>query len=203
MKFQTVSKAGYAKYSIKGSRFFAEAHPIQSPDEAEAIINNVKKKYHDATHHCYGWRFGQGKNEAFRYSDDGEPSGTAGKPIFDITSKHRLSNVLLIVTRYFGGTKLGTGGLVRAYSSAAELSLEGIEILTVELGQMLEFKCTYEQHPVIMREINRFPIIHIWQEFLENVSIRAEVDESYTDLLTEAVFSATAGSVTGKLVDRE
>jgi uncharacterized YigZ family protein len=197
MKYKTLKQGGFAKHSVKGSRFFAEAHPLNSTDEAESILMTVRKKYHDATHHCYGWRFGHGNEELFRYSDDGEPSGTAGKPIFDMSSKFGLSNLIIIVTRYFGGTKLGTGGLVKAYSQAAEMALEGAESIVIEKGQSIVFSCTYEQHPVIMREISHFSVIQLHQDFLEKVTIQVEIDENFANALIESVYSATAGKVTG------
>ncbi len=200
MKYRTLKEAAFAKYTIKGSRFFAEVHPIESLNEAESILNSVRKKYHDATHHCYGWRFGHGSDELFRYSDDGEPSGTAGKPIFDVSSKFALSNLIIVVTRYFGGTKLGTGGLVRAYSTSAEMALENAAFINIEKGQKIRFISNYELHPVIMREINRFPVIHLEQDFQENVCIEAELDEEDVEKAIQAVFSATAGTVSGLIL---
>ena len=115
-KYQTVYQGASAEIVEKKSRFIAEVFPVSSEEEAAEILEEVKKQYWDARHHCWAYVIGD-TQAAERCSDDGEPSGTAGKPILEVIRGQKLSNVLVVVTRYFGGTLLGTGGLVRAYSS--------------------------------------------------------------------------------------
>ena len=115
--YQTVYRGGMGEIIEKKSRFIAEVYPIESEEQAAQILEETRKKYWDARHHC--WAYVLGRNPAAeRMSDDGEPAGTAGKPILEVIRGRKLTDVLVIVTRYFGGTLLGTGGLVRAYTSA-------------------------------------------------------------------------------------
>jgi uncharacterized YigZ family protein len=104
---------------LKGSRFIASAGKVTTEEEVAVFLEQVAKEYPDATHHCFAWRVGSGKKGRYRYSDNGEPSGTAGLPIFRVIEGRKFSNIIIIVTRYFGGIKLGTGGLIRAYSKSA------------------------------------------------------------------------------------
>ena len=123
-KYVTVKAFGQAEIVEKKSRFIANVKPITSEDDAVAYIEEIKKKYRDARHNCYAYQLGD-KNQIQRYSDDGEPGGTAGMPILDVLRGKDIKNTIIVVTRYFGGTLLGTGGLVRAYSLSAR---EGIAV---------------------------------------------------------------------------
>lgn len=133
----TVKGMGSAEIVEKKSRFIAHVKPIASEDEAAAYIDEIKKQYWDARHNCYAYQLGN-RNQIQRYSDDGEPGGTAGMPILDVLRGRDIKNTLIVVTRYFGGTLLGTGGLVRAYSSA---SREGIRA-----AGLVEKICHIRQH---------------------------------------------------------
>ena len=117
------ARASECELKEKGSRFIGRVYPIADRTKIEDTLDSLRKKEHDATHHCFAWRL-RDENEAFRYSDDGEPGGSAGKPIYDQLCGADVTNTLVVVTRYFGGTKLGVGGLVRAYGSAAKAALE-------------------------------------------------------------------------------
>lgn len=121
-QYVTIEKAAEAELIEKKSRFIATVFPVASQEEAETHLAVLRKKYWDATHNCYAYQIGE-KNEIQRFSDDGEPQGTAGKPILDVLKGQDVKNTLIVVTRYFGGTLLGTGGLVRAYGRSAK---EGI-----------------------------------------------------------------------------
>jgi len=116
-----------SEIKIKGSRFIATVAPAPQKEAAENFIDEIRKIYHDATHNCFAYRVNV---SIFRFSDDGEPSGTAGRPILNIIDKYQLHRVILLVTRYFGGTKLGTGGLIRAYTQASEAVIQKSEIST-------------------------------------------------------------------------
>lgn len=111
---------------VKGSRFIGTVAPVHNREAAEAFLTNVRREFHDATHNCFAYRI---NSDHFRYSDDGEPSGSAGRPILSVLDRHQLKQVILVVTRYFGGTKLGTGGLMRAYGQCAEDTVQAAQII--------------------------------------------------------------------------
>ena len=136
-KFRTIAEKTCAEIEEKRSRFIANLYYIESIEEAENIIKQTKKEYYDARHNCYAYVV---KEETIikRFSDDGEPSGTAGSPILNVLEKNDLCNVLLIVTRYFGGILLGAGGLVRAYTEAATKAVNMANIVNQEEGYELE-----------------------------------------------------------------
>lgn len=142
MDYRTIEKEADAEIIEKKSRFIAELYPVTSEEEAIGILEKVKKKYWDARHHC--WAFVLGEEQPLeRCSDDGEPSGTAGKPILEVIRGAQLQNVMLIVTRYFGGTLLGTGGLVRAYTSASKEAIASADVVVKISGYRLKIKTDY------------------------------------------------------------
>ena len=128
-RYQTVYQGASAEITEKKSRFIAAVFPVSSEEEATEALENIKKQYWDARHHCWAYVIGT-EQVTERFSDDGEPGGTAGKPILEVIRGQKLYNVLVVVTRYFGGTLLGTGGLVRAYSSACKEGLAHSTIIT-------------------------------------------------------------------------
>lgn len=121
--YHTIKNPGTGLYKDKGSKFIALAYHVRNEDEIKNLLENVKKEYFDARHHCYAWTLGM-ENETFRMNDDGEPSGTAGRPIYGRIKSAGLTNVLIVVVRYFGGTKLGVRGLINAYKSASQDAIE-------------------------------------------------------------------------------
>ncbi len=141
-RYDTVYKGGTGEYAEKKSRFIAEVFPVNSEEEAFSYLEKVKKRYWDARHHC--WAYILGRNPASeRMSDDGEPAGTAGKPILEVIRGRGLTDVFVVVTRYFGGTLLGTGGLVRAYTAAASEALSHAVIITRIWGSRLNIATDY------------------------------------------------------------
>lgn len=140
--FQTIKESVVSEITEKKSKFICHAYHVESAQEAEEIIKNLRKRYHDARHNCFAYKII--KDNISRSSDDGEPSGTAGVPILNILNGRNLSNILVVVTRYFGGILLGTGGLVRAYSLATIEALESAEILCQELGLEAKFLIEYK-----------------------------------------------------------
>ena len=126
--YKTLEKPSEGIYKEKGSKFIAYAYPVFTEDEIKKHLTDLKKQYYDARHHCYAWQLGA-DGKSFRANDDGEPSGTAGKPIHGQIRSYELSNILIVIIRYFGGTKLGTSGLIRAYREA---SIDAIENGTIE-----------------------------------------------------------------------
>lgn len=142
-RFKTIKQNSKAEIEEKKSRFIAEIFYIEDVNQAEEYIKQVKKRYFDARHHCYAYRIVQNNAIKEKQSDDGEPSGTAGAPMLNILNKNQIVNVLVIVTRYFGGTLLGTGGLVKAYSEATLKAIENTEIVMQELGYEMQVTITY------------------------------------------------------------
>ena len=141
-QYKTVYKGGEGEITEKKSRFIATVVPVHTEEEALKFIEAMKKKYWNATHNCYAYVIGE-NHELQRYSDDGEPGGTAGKPMLDVLIGEEIHNAAIVVTRYFGGTLLGTGGLVRAYSSAAKQGLASSVIITKIPGVKLRLATDY------------------------------------------------------------
>lgn len=141
-QFRQIYKAGEGEIVEKKSRFIAHVLPVSSEEEAFSYIEQYKKQYWDARHNCYAFRVGYDQ-PVLRFSDDGEPSGTAGKPILEVITGQELFNVLIIVTRYFGGVLLGTGGLVRAYTEASKAGLDNSIVVMKKLGKELLLTTNY------------------------------------------------------------
>lgn len=141
---KAIKQSVSAEIAEKKSKFIGYLYCIESVQEAEKKIEEIRKKYHDAKHHCFAYRVLENNCIIEKASDDGEPSGTAGAPMLQILSKNDLVNVLAIVTRYFGGILLGTGGLVRAYSQAVNDGLKKAEILILEQGEKLKIPVSYQ-----------------------------------------------------------
>ena len=163
--YLTVENRAETLYKEKGSKFFSFVFPVKDLTEVKSILDELKKKYYDATHHCYAYILGFEK-ETFRMNDDGEPSSTAGKPIYGQLQSKNLTNVLLVVVRYFGGTKLGVSGLIKAYKTAAAECLSATTI--VEKKVMLSYKVMfpYEKMNAVMsllKEIKAEQTKHIFE----------------------------------------
>ncbi|MBX3238957.1 MAG: YigZ family protein [Chitinophagaceae bacterium] len=139
----TIEQEGVAEFKDRGSKFIACIFPLKSVDEFKTILENTKKKYPKASHYCFAYRIGLDGN-TFRVSDDGEPSGTAGKPVFGLLESKQLTDILIVVVRYFGGTLLGVPGLINAYRSAAALALQTTPVIqkAVEVRYKLHFDYT-------------------------------------------------------------
>ncbi|MBS4960486.1 MAG: YigZ family protein [Clostridiales bacterium] len=152
--YKTILKEGQAEFVEKKSRFIATVCPVQSEEEARKFIDLMKKKYWDATHNVFAYQIGE-RNELQRFSDDGEPQGTAGLPVLDVLRGQDIKNVVIVVTRYFGGTLLGTGGLVRAYGRCAKLGLESAGIIEIGLYHKFSIRCDYSLSGKIQYEIAR------------------------------------------------
>lgn len=140
--YKVIYRPGTGEIVEKKSRFIADAAPVKSEEEAAAFIEAVRKKYYDARHHCSAFVIGKNR-ELTRCSDDGEPSGTAGKPILEVLNGEGLTDSVIVVTRYFGGTLLGTGGLARAYTEAAKEALRHAETAVMRYGELLGIAADY------------------------------------------------------------
>ena len=131
--YNTIYEGGTDEIVEKKSRFIAQVFPVETEEEVATILEQMKKKYWDARHNCYAFVLGEA-SQISRCSDDGEPSGTAGRPILEVINGKELTNILIVVTRYFGGTLLGTGGLVRAYSQSAQAGIMASKVIRKEVG---------------------------------------------------------------------
>ena len=148
--YHTLAGPAEAIYKEKSSKFLAYAYPVESEEEIRTLLDALRKKYYDATHHCYAWRLGP-HGETFRANDDGEPSGTAGKPILGQLLSNELVNCLIVVVRYFGGIKLGTSGLIVAYRMAASLALDEAPVIEKTVDEDVAVAFEYPFMNDIMR----------------------------------------------------
>jgi uncharacterized YigZ family protein len=153
--YYTVEKMATAEIKDRGSRFIAYACPVKSPDEFKARLAEIKKQHPKATHHCYAYRIGLDGNN-FRVSDDGEPSGSAGRPILGQIDSKGLVNVLVVVVRYFGGTLLGLPGLIHTYRSAAALALQMTPLVQKQVEQEFRVHFDYTQMNEVMMTVRRY-----------------------------------------------
>jgi len=151
--YQTIVKASdEALFKDRGSKFYGYAYPVTSEEEIKAHIESLKKQHHTARHWCYAWQLGMEYN-SYRANDDGEPSNSAGMPIYGQLQSYDVTNVLVVVVRYFGGTKLGVGGLVQAYKTAAQQALENSSIVQRTINTNFLLKFDYTEMNVVMRII--------------------------------------------------
>ena len=176
-KFKTIKRDEITVIEEKRSKFIANIFYVENEEEVENIIKQIKKKYYDARHNCYAYIINEEGNILKRFSDDGEPSGTAGSPILNVIEKNNLCNVLIIVTRYFGGILLGAGGLVRAYTEAATKSVEKAEVVEQELGYEIELAIGYQDLEKLKYYCSKNNIKISNIEYGENVNCRIEVTE--------------------------
>lgn len=174
---KTINKNTSAEIVEKKSKFIANLYYITSEEEAEEIIKQVRKQYHDAKHHCYAYSIMTESGIKSKMSDDGEPSGTAGMPMLNILVKKELVNVLVIVTRYFGGILLGTGGLLRAYSEATLQAIEKAEIVTEEIGYEMEITIPYQELEKIQYYCQKNAITILKIEYEEKVKCILEMTQ--------------------------
>ena len=188
----TINKIYQEKQEIKKSEFICTIHPVSNIDEINEILKDTRKKYYDATHNCYAYILGE-NGEIVKCSDDGEPSQTAGIVILDALRKNELTNVLAIVTRYFGGIKLGAGGLVRAYSSSTSLVLEKIEKLKIEKCIDLTMEFNYQNYNLIDRHIKEFKEKE--KTFTDNIKITIVIPTSKVDSLISKLIEITKNDI--------
>ena len=142
--YKSVKQCSEAEYTVNRSRFIGRCFPVDSEEAALCLLGDIRKKHWDATHNCFAYRIGE--NAAARFSDDGEPGGTAGKPIMDVLTGRELTNVLCVVTRYFGGILLGAGGLVRAYSKSAADAVAKAGVVSYLPGTILDIPMDYSRY---------------------------------------------------------
>ena len=185
-------EGGEGEIIEKKSRFIATIQRAESEEEAVSFINAMKKKYWDATHNCSAFVVGE-KQMLQRCSDDGEPSGTAGRPMLDVLLGEKVCNIVVVVTRYFGGTLLGTGGLVRAYSKAVQEGLRNCKIIEKRQGYLLAIKTDYTGIGKIQYILGQRGIAITNSEYTDTVTVEALVPSEEKKDLTEEITEATNG----------
>ena len=183
-----------AELIIKGSRFLSEVFIIQNQAEVRTIIKEQKNKYSDATHVCHA--FISGKNaEVMGMSDDGEPGGTAGRPMLDVLKGRPVTNILVTVTRWFGGTLLGTGGLVHAYGDSVKQVLDKLELVELIDKSSFSFKCDYAQYQVLKKLMQNYKLYDVTEDFGSVITVSGQIAVSLADDFKERVFDSTNGQV--------
>lgn len=191
-QYKTIFEGGEGEITEKKSRFIAAVRLVETEEEALAFIEETKKKYWDARHNCYAYSIG--KNREFtRCSDDGEPSGTAGRPMLDVILGEEIYNVAVVVTRYFGGVLLGTGGLVRAYSKAVQEGLAASRVILKKKGILLKVTTDYTGIGKIQYIAGERSIPILDSEYTDKVVMKMLVPEEEENAVRKAITESTSG----------
>lgn len=201
-RYNTVHKYGEDFFIEKKSKFIGYAKHIESEEEAIDFINEIKEKHKDATHNVPAYVFGENSNIQ-RYSDDGEPSGTAGIPVLDIIKKKDLRNVVIVVTRYFGGIKLGAGGLVRSYVKGAKIALDDALIVEKVLFKRINARIEYTLYGKVENELNNLGYVIDDVKYDDAVNIVILVEKNNIDILTGILMNLSSGKVDITEIDEE
>lgn len=199
--YKVVHAGGSNELVEKKSRFIATVHPVETEDEATTFIEEVKKKYWDARHNCSAFVIGKNA-EITRCSDDGEPGGTAGRPILEVLLGEQIRNVAVVVTRYFGGTLLGTGGLVRAYTRAAQLGLAASEIVIMQYGIRFRIMTDYNGAGKIQYILGQAGIVTYETVYTEQVVFTVLAPLDKMEIIQKRIVEATAAKVKMEEVER-
>ena len=181
-------------FKVKGSRFIADLVPVSTKTEVDHALAEIRKEFHDASHHSFAYRLGP-ESLLLRAADDGEPAGTAGKPILLVLTSRKITNVLLVVTRFFGGTKLGTGGLARAYAEAAQQAVSMSKVVKVYLTKTVSLEVHYEDLPSMERLIHLFEAEIQETTYLSSVSLTVAVREFKLEPFLAAIMDTFHGRV--------
>lgn len=185
--YKTINQNTSSEVVEKKSKFIANLYYVQTTEEAEQIIQNIKKKYYDARHNCYAYSIKTKEGLINKSSDDGEPSGTAGAPMLNIITKNELFNVLVIVTRYFGGILLGTGGLVKAYSQATIEAMQKAQFVTEEEGLELEITVNYNDFEKLNYYCTKNSLKIINTKYEDKVKCLIEMNEQEKNKIIENI----------------
>jgi uncharacterized YigZ family protein len=181
--YKTIKNSSQGLLRDRGSKFLAFAFHVTTEAQIQEILDNLRNEYHNASHHCYAWTIGTNKDH-FRANDDGEPSGTAGRPVLGQIRKHDLTNILIVVIRYFGGTLLGTGGLINAYRSAAADALANSEIITKVIDELIEVRFPYAAMNSVMKILKEERVDQVAQDFDTDCKITVSIPVERSERLT-------------------
>ncbi|RLD16273.1 YigZ family protein [candidate division KSB1 bacterium] len=191
-KYLVPANESTAKITVKGSKFISHIFPAESKDQAEQIYATVQKKFYDATHNCFAYRIDE---NLFRFSDNGEPSGTAGRPILQVLDGASLFEVLCVVTRYFGGTKLGTGGLIRAYSDAAREALKNLKVKEKIRTETIRLKSYYGIENLIFHLLNQMSGKLVDSIYDKEILLTVELPKSNVQPFFEQLTEQSGGKI--------
>ena len=194
MEYLTIGTVGNGEYTEKKSRFIGEIHPVSSEEEAAAVVAKARKKYYDARHHCYAWILGD-DGSVKKASDDGEPSGTAGIPMLKVLEGKGIRNVVVVVTRYFGGTLLGTGGLVRSYTQAAKAALSNAQIVRMCRCKVIGIDTEYGLLDRVLYYLRQNRIEPYDQAYTDRVSLCITVEHERADSIMAGLTALSGGKV--------
>ena len=186
-----IMKGGAAEYAVQRSRFIADTAAVKDEETAQAFLQEIKKKYYDARHHCYGWILEGGRRK--KSGDDGEPSGTAGAPILAALERQGITDGLIVVTRYFGGIKLGTGGLTRAYAHAAAQGLAASTLAELQTLRRVAVTVAYPLFSPLENWLQKNEIRVADKSYAENVTLTLYLTSDATETVKKAVADLTAG----------
>lgn len=200
LPYRIVYEGGEGEIVEKKSRFIATIAPVENEEEATAFIERIRKKYYDARHNCPAFVIGRNK-ELTRCSDDGEPSGTAGKPILEVLLGAGLTNVAVVVTRYFGGTLLGTGGLVRAYTQAVQEGLAACKVATMRYGVTIRIETDYTDLGKIQHLLNNKEIPIISSEYTDKVALMVQLPKEQAEGLRKELTEASAARANTEITE--
>lgn len=189
--YTTIAGEGQAEYEDRKSVFIGHAMPVKSEEDAVRYIKNIRHKYSDARHNVHAFIIGNGT--VSRSNDDGEPSGSAGVPVLEVIRKNGITDVCIVVTRYFGGILLGTGGLVRAYSAAAKAAIENAGIVTYEQYTVMRLDCGYSEYQKISNELARVGAIIDSSDFGAAVTVVFAVKSGVADGICNVIRELSAG----------
>ena len=192
---KTLRGPGTARLVVKKSVFIGYASPAESEEEAKDFITKIKEHHSDATHNVSAYLINDGKRFAIRYDDDGEPKGSAGKPVLKVIQNRGLSNVVVVVTRYFGGIKLGYGGLVKTYSDAASKAIENAGIIEVYETERFQVTFPYSLFHTVRETVENGNGKIVNEEYSENVTFTVETRKGEAEKLMEALTEKTRGRV--------
>ena len=192
LSYNTLEGEATGEIVVKKSRFIANIFHVESEDEALSILERMRKQYWDARHNCYGYIIGKNK-ELVRFSDDGEPGGTAGKPILEVIKGRDLTDILVVVTRYFGGVLLGTGGLVRAYTDATIEGLSNANLVIVTYMQKLGIEVDYNTIGKLKYVLSTDGIMICDETYTDKVSVVIAIPIEDTDRVTDKLVDVTGG----------
>ena len=187
------------RFEDKRSKFIGELFRVETPEQAVEKINEVKAKYRDARHHCYAYIIREGNY--MRYSDDGEPQGTAGMPILEVLRHAGVTNVCCVVTRYFGGILLGTGGLARAYTKGAQIALEAAGLSQMDRYSLLLLSCPYNLLDAVQKVLPEHGASVEEIEYGADVTLTVALPEGGEETLNTALMDATAGQVAAEYIE--
>jgi len=193
--YLTLSGPGNAQTRVLGSRFLGTASPVSSENDVTSRLEEEKKRYHDATHWCYAFRLRDGESAVERASDAGEPHGTAGSPILREIRRRELIDCLVIVTRYFGGTKLGTGGLARAYGQCAASALDAAPIVRKRMMAHVLVNCSPDDQRIVYHVARRFEAIVHPESSADGAAFRVDVPADRLETLAQALRDESRGRV--------